>query len=68
MDAVAARLGTDVDDRISGAGRARIEDAVGARQAHGHRVDQDVAIVARVEFALARHGWDAHAVAVTADA
>jgi hypothetical protein len=68
VDAVAAGLGADVDHRVPDAGGSGIEDAVGARDAHGHGVDQAVLVVGAVEAGLARHGGDAHAVAVAADA
>ena len=46
----------------------RIEDAVTGRDAHGHGVDQDVAVVGGVEIGLAAHRRNTHAVAVAADA
>ena len=67
MDAVAPGRGADVDDRISDPGGLGMEDALGVRQAHGHGVDQDVAVVSGVEVAFAAHGRDADAVAVAAD-
>ena len=68
MDAVAAGLGADIDHRIADARGGRIEDAVGRRDADGHGVDQDVAVVGGVEVGLAADRRDAHAVAVAADA
>ena len=67
MDAVASGLGAHVDDRIADAGGGGIEDPRCVRHAHGHRVDQDVAVVSRVEGAFAGHRRNADAVAVAAD-
>ena len=68
MDAVAPGLGADVEDRVADARGASVEDAIGARDAAGERVDQDVAVVAGVELHLAADGGHADAVAVAADA
>ena len=68
MDAVAPRLGADVEDAVADAARAPVKDPVGARDAARERVDEDVAVVASVELQLAAHGGDADAVAVAADA
>ena len=68
VDAVAAGLRTDVDDRITKAGGGRVEDLVGIGDAHGHGVDEDVAVVSLVEVGLAPDGGHAHAVPVGADA
>ena len=54
--------------RVADAARAPVEDAVGARDAAGEGVDEDVAVVARVELQLAADGRHADAVAVAADA
>ena len=54
--------------RLPIAARAPVEDAVGARDAAGEGVDEDVAVVARVELHLAADGGHADAVAVAADA
>src|SRR5271168_2410585 len=50
-EAIAPGLGADIDDEISRAGRGRIKDAVGAGQTDAHRVDQNVAVIGRVERA-----------------
>ena len=68
MDAVAPGLGADIDHRITDARRLGIEDAVGARDAHRHGVDQDVAIVGRIEIGLAADRRHADRIAVAADA
>jgi hypothetical protein len=46
----------------------RIEDLVGLRDADGHRVDQDVAVIGGVEIDLAADRRHADAIAVAADA
>ena len=68
MDSVAAGLRAHVQDRVADAGRAAVEDAVGAGDAAGEGVDQDVPVVARVELHLAAHRRHADAVAVAGDA
>ncbi len=67
MDTVAPGFGPDIDDRVSRPGRGRIEDPVGAGEPDAHRVDQDIAIVRRVELALAADRRHADAIAVAAD-
>ena len=54
--------------RVADAARAPVEDAIGARDAAGEGVDEDVAVVALVELDLAADGGHADAVAVAADA
>ena len=68
VDAVAPRLGADVDDGQADALGGRVEDLVGARQPGAHGVDQDVVVVALVEVGLAADRRHADAVAVAADA
>ena len=68
VDAVAARLGTHIEDGVSDAGRHALEDLVVAADAGREGVDEDVAVVAGVEEDLAAHGRNAHAVAVACDA
>ncbi len=68
VDAVASGLGADIDHRIADAGGRRIENLVGPRDADGHRIDQNVAVIARMEIALAADRRHPHAVAVAADA
>ena len=68
VDPVTAGLRPDIDDRIAHAGRGRIEDLVGIGDAHGHRIDEDVAVIGGVEIGFARDGRDAHAIAIAADA
>ena len=49
VDAVAAGLGADVEDGVADAAGAAVEDAIGARDAAGEGVDEDVAVVGLVE-------------------
>ena len=58
VDAVAPGLGADIHDRMADRVLgSRVEDAVRQRHAHGHGVDQDVAVVGRIEGAGAAHRW-----------
>ena len=68
VDAVAPGLRSDVDHRIADSGRGAEKDAILRRDADGHRVDQRIAIIGRMEVDLAAHRGDADAVAVAADA
>ena len=68
MDAVASGLRADVEDRVTDARGAAVEDAVGASNAARERVDEDVAVVARIELNLAADSGNADRVAVSADA
>ena len=68
MDAVAPGFRTHIDDRVADAAGGGIKNIVGVGQAHGHGVDQDIAVVGSVEGTLAAHRRHADAVAVTADA
>ena len=68
VNAVAPGLRADIDHRQADALRRRLEDAVGIGEPDAHGVDQDVAVVARVEIGLAADGRHAHAIAVVADA
>ena len=54
VDAVAAGLGAEIDDRHADAGGRRVENLVGLGEADRHGVDQAVAVVARVEAHLSR--------------
>ena len=67
MNPVAPGLGPDIDDRVPRSRSRRIEDPVGAGDADAHRIDQDVAVVGRVELALAADRRHADAIAVAAD-
>ena len=68
MDAVAAGLGSEIDDRISHPRRLGVENLVGAREPDRHGVDQDVAVVAGVEAHRAADRRHAEGIAVAADA
>ena len=68
VDAVAPRLRADVNHGVAHARRGGVEDSVLRRDAHGHGVDQDVAVVRGVEVALAADRGNADAIAVGADA
>ena len=68
VDAVAAGLGAEIDDGLPDAGRRRVEDLVRPGEADRQGVDQDVAVVARVEVDLAADRRHAEGVAVAADA
>ena len=67
VDPVAPGLRPDIDDRIADARRRRIEDLVLRRDADGHRIDQDVAVIGGVEIDLAADRGDADAIAIAAD-
>jgi hypothetical protein len=56
VDAVAAGLGADVDDRVADAGGLGVEDFVDLDQAEGEGVDQRIAAVAGLER-FRRRGW-----------
>ena len=68
VDAVAAGLGAEIDDRHADAGRRRVEDLVLLGEADRHGVDQAVAVVAGVEAHLAADRRHAEGIAVAADA
>lgn len=68
VDAVAPGLGAEIDDRHVHAGGGRVEDLIGIGEADGHRVDEDVAVIAGVEAHLTADGRHAERIAVAADA
>ena len=68
VNAVAAGLGAEIDDRHVHAGRRRVEDLVGIGEADRHRIDQDVAVIAGVETHLSADGRHPERIAVAADA
>ncbi len=68
MDAVAAGLGTEIDDRLPHARGLGVENLVGPRDADRHGVDQDVAVIAAVETGQAADIGHAEGIAVAADA
>src|SRR5690606_27258020 len=68
VNAVAARLGADIDDRIPRLPCSRVEDAVSRCEADAHGIHENVVVVALVEIRLAADGRNADAIAVIADA
>ena len=68
VNAVAAGLGAEIDDRHVHAGGRRVEDLVGVGEADRHRIDQDVAVIAGVEAHLSADGRHPERIAVAADA
>ena len=67
VDAVAPGLRADIDDRPARLPRGGAKQAVGGRDSHRHRVDEDIAVIARVERTFAAHRRHADAVAVAGD-
>jgi hypothetical protein len=68
VDAVAAGLGAEIDDRQADAGGLGVKNLVLLGDADGHGVDQIVAVVARMESDPAADGRYAEGIAVAADA
>ena len=68
VNAIAARLAANIDNWIANARCCGIEDLVLVSDAHGHRIDEDIAIIGRVEIGLARNCRHAHAIAIAANA
>ena len=68
VNAVAAGLGADIDDRVAGAGGLAVEDFVFADHAEREGVDQRIAAVAGLELGFAAEIGNAEAVAVAGDA
>ena len=68
VNAVAAGLGAEIDDRHVHAGGRRIENLVGVGEADRHRIDQNVAVIAGVETHLPADRRHAERIAVAADA
>ena len=67
VNAVAARLGAEIDDRHVHAGSSRVKDLVRVSEADCHRVDEDVAVIAGVETHLPADRRHAERIAVAAD-
>ena len=68
VNAVAAGLGAEIDDRHVHAGGRRVENLVGVGEADRHRIDQNVAVIAGVETHLPADRRHAKRIAVAADA
>src|SRR5262249_60810922 len=65
---VPPRLRAEVDDRHADARSGRIENPVFAGDADRHRIDQAIAVIARVKADRAADGRYAERIAVAADA
>ena len=68
MDTVPARLGTDIDDGIAHTAGSGIEYLVLICDTDGHGIDQNVAVIRRMEIGFAAHRRHANAVSIAADA
>ena len=68
VNAVAAGLGAEIDDRHVDAGGRGIKDLVGVGEANRHRVDENVAVIAGVKAHLAADRRHPERIAVAADA
>ena len=68
VNAVSSRLGAEVDDRHANPRSGCIETLVLARDPDRHRVDQAIAVIARVETDRTADRWHAERIAVAADA
>src|SRR5215467_12665021 len=67
VNAVAAGFGAEINDRHADARRLGVEDLVALGEAHRHRVDEAIAVIASVEADFAADRRHAEGVAVTAD-
>ena len=67
MNAIAAGLGADIDDRVSRARCLGIKNLVAADQAQGKRIDQRIAGVTALELYFAAHVRNTETVAVRGD-
>ena len=68
MNAVAPGLGAEIDDRPADAGGRGVENLVRATKADRHGVDEDIAVVARMERGRAADRRHAKTIAIAADA
>ena len=68
MNAVTARFGTDVDDGVTKAGRSGVKNLVLIRNANGHRVHKDIAIISGVEIGFTAYRGYAYAIAIATNA
>ena len=68
MDAIAPRLRAEIDDRVPDPRRFCVKNLVGAGEADGHGIDEDIAVVARVELGRAPDRRHAERIAVAPDA
>jgi hypothetical protein len=67
VDAVTAGLRAEIDDRIPDSGRLGVENLVLVGDADGHRVDQDVAVIALVEAGRTADRRHPKRIAIAAD-
>ncbi len=67
VNAIPARLGSDVDNGITYAGGLAIEDFVVAEHSEREHIDERIAVIAFVEDTFASDGRNAKAVAVMCD-
>ena len=68
VDAVAAGLGAHVDHRVADTRGARVKNVFLLRHAQRKDIHQRIAVVARLENALAAHRGHAEAIAIMCDA
>ena len=68
VDAVAAGFRAEIDDGVAHSRRRGIENLVRPGQPHRHGIDQDIAIVARVEPHRSADGRHAKGIAIAANA
>src|SRR5262249_61768578 len=67
VNAVAAGFGAEINDRHADARRLGVEDLVALGEAHCHRVDETIAVIASIEADFAADRGHAEGVAVTDD-
>ena len=67
VNAIAPSFGPDIDDGVAHAGGGGIENFVLIRDAHGHRIDEDIAVIGGVEIGFAANCRYTHAIAIAAD-
>ena len=68
MNAVATGFRAEIDDRIADAGGFGVENLVRFGDADGHGVDQNIAVIARMEPHLPANGRHAKGIAIAANA
>ena len=67
MDAVAAGLRAEIDDFIADAARLGVENLIGLGDAHRHGIDENIAVIARVEIRRSADGRHPKTIAIGAD-
>jgi len=68
VDAVPPRASAHINHRVAGAGGLGVKDIFLAAHPQGENIDQRVAVVTRLEEALAAHRGHAETIAVVRDA